>query len=734
LNQTRFVLILSLLICIYSCVLLQEPQLTTENHFSGHQVSQSQSYLQKISQTQQYTPHEPIIISSDSDFVEFPGSGTNEDPYRIEGFNISSPNGNLIAISYTKSYFCIYNNYLNGLSTAWGGIVLRTVTHGTIENNLVSNHESQGIAISNSNKIIIANNTAFNGMNGIRLEMVSYNNLVVNNTVFNNKADGIWVGNLCKNNIIANNTIKENDLTGIYLGWDENLQYSGSDNNIIFNNIVYNNNYGIRLEHSDNNILADNTIVNNYWTGIDFILSNNCQLSNNIITNNGDRGIYFENSRNNTLLENSVINNNNAGITLYLTGNSKLGGNIIVNNSGDGIILASSRNNTITDNILVNNGLLIRGAQCSDLGECYEKNPTLEDFFQGIIQNNSVNGKELVYWQNIIDRTVPSGAGQVILVNCNAVTISNQRISDVSVGIFAISCPNLNINNNIISNTVRTGIEIDNSSNSIFFNNLISNGGNGITLYNSIKNILSKNTISGNYKAGITLDECKDCNISQNGINDNRLTGIALYNSDNSTISYNHVSNGVSGISLSNSLRNTLLENMISGNSEVGITLVECEDCTISKNFVFNNQFIGISLYNSRGHTLSANTISNNDGYGIFLSSNTNNIKIIRNDFIRNNPFGSSQACDDGNGQNNTFSHNFWEDWTNPDADSNGIVDEPYFIDGQAGNSDLHPQTLFIPLRRGTTFRFSSNIIFGTIMLLLILSALFVSIRKQKTK
>ncbi|MHA2248110.1 MAG: right-handed parallel beta-helix repeat-containing protein, partial [Candidatus Hodarchaeales archaeon] len=248
------------------------------------------------------------------------------------------------------------------------------------------------------------------------------------------------------------------------------------------------------------------------------------------------------------------------------------------------------------------------------------------------------------------------------------------------------------------------------------------------------RSTLSENIILGNSEIGMTLDECKDCNISQNTISNNKLTEIQLQNSNDVTISNNFVSNGVNGIALYNSARSTLLENMISGNSEIGITLDECIDCNVYKNQVFNNQFIGISLYNSESNSLSDNIISNNGVYGILLDSNTIYIKITRNDFIGNNPLGSSQACDDGTGQNNTFSHNFWDDWTGPDTDSNGIVDEPYIIDGEATNSDLHPQTYNVPLRPDNTFKFSSNIVSGTIILLLILSALIVSIRKQKAR
>ncbi|MHA2245509.1 MAG: right-handed parallel beta-helix repeat-containing protein, partial [Candidatus Hodarchaeales archaeon] len=842
-TQTKFVLILTLLLCVYLCVLLQEPQLINENLFSGHQEIQFRSYLQKIPKIQQYNQHEPIIISSDSDFVRFPGSGTSEDPYRIEGYNISSPDGDLIAISNTKSYFSICNNYLNGLSTAWGGIVLQTVTHGTIENNLVSNHEILGIAIYSSSNIIVVNNTALNnGLNGIRLELKSDNNLVVNNTVLYNRADGIWVGDSCNHNIIANNSIKENNLTGIYLGWD-GLPYNGPNNNIIFLNIVYNNNYGIRLQHSDSNMIlcnniynnshyaiylnqasdnnligmnnfignnpgamsqaydagTDNQIAINYWDewitpdedsngfvdtpynisgwlktqdkfpltstfiyqgpyvidgntmfndtaaiknwsgdgtstnpyiienlimvdiwgntlfeikntdahfqlknsllaggsngivlsnvthgliqnntiiqngisiyssrniilsnntidngyktgiylnnschinildntlsnnhgsgihlekashinifdnkiannnesgiktensvnnvitnnfidtntiGISFHSSKNTSISSNRINNNAFLGIFFnENSSNNKISSNTVIdniwggislenswdcrlsnnnisNNYGSGICLEMSGDNAITSNIIADNDEEGILLSSSENNTVSNNILLNHGLSIMGW-------------SIQHYIQAEVSNNTVNGKLLVYWNAIKGGTVPEDAGQIILVECLGVTASNQRISDVYTGIFAISSPNLNIRNNKISNTVKTGILMDNSSNSILFNNSVSNGANGIVLYNSARSILSENIISGNSEIGITLDECIDCNVYKNQVFNNQFIGISLYNSGSNSLSDNSISNnGVHGIALYNSGSNSLSDNIISNNGVHGI-------------------------------------------------------------------------------------------------------------------------------------------------------------------
>ena len=65
------------------------------------------------------------------------------------------------------------------------------------------------------------------------------NNIIFNNTLENNLDYGIRVITTCKNNTFANNTIKFNGNMGITL--------SGSGNNTIYGNIIYNSTKGIYL-------------------------------------------------------------------------------------------------------------------------------------------------------------------------------------------------------------------------------------------------------------------------------------------------------------------------------------------------------------------------------------------------------------------------------------------------------------------------------------------------------
>jgi len=143
------------------------------------------------------------------------------------------------------------------------------------------------------------------------------------------------------------------------------------------------------------------------------------------------------------------------------------------------------------------------------------------------------------------------------------------------------------------------------------------------------------------------------------------------------------------------------------------------------ENSIDNNYEHGIFIELSSNCSIRSNIFSYNEDYGIYLGFDTHSITVTRNDFIENNIVyvylrGTSQACDDGEG--NIFKENYWNDWTGPDNNGDGFVDDPYEIDGEANNVDYFPLTtsistppkLFIPL----------NIITGVIFLILILGTI----------
>jgi parallel beta-helix repeat protein len=124
--------------------------------------------------------------------------------------------------------------------------------------------------------------------------------------------------------------------------------------------------------------------------------------------------------------------------------------------------------------------------------------------------------------------------------------------------------------------------------------------------------------------------------------------------------------------------------NTANSNNSYGIHLYNSSGNTLIGNASRWNKSYGIYLYDSSGNTMTDNIASNNY-LGIYLYYNCNNNEIYNNNFIDN----QTQAyvySSSGNIFNlsELVGGNYWSDWTTPDADRDGFVDNPYiFTAGQ---------------------------------------------------
>ncbi|MFX0212283.1 MAG: hypothetical protein ACFFDT_40295, partial [Candidatus Hodarchaeota archaeon] len=66
---------------------------------------------------------------------------------------------------------------------------------------------------------------------------------------------------------------------------------------------------------------------------------------------------------------------------------------------------------------------------------------------QDEVTNNFVNGRPLVYLQQSIGGTVPNDAGQIVLINCSSLFVTDQNLCNASIGLIALHCSDLNIKN-----------------------------------------------------------------------------------------------------------------------------------------------------------------------------------------------------------------------------------------------------------------------------------------------
>jgi len=460
------------------------------------------------------------------------------------------------------------------------------------------------------------------------------------------------------------------------------------------------------------NVTADNTIVKGFTIG------------------NSDLNGILAVGRSNVTIQDNIIVNSYLGIYLESSSNNDISGNNVTANSQYGVALDSSSNNSISGNTFTNDGLHV------------------ENSYQNSVENNTVNGRPLVYLEGVSNYTVVD-AGQVVLIRCENIRVEGLNLSRTDTGIELWETSNSTISgNNIIANS-GDGISLYSSSNnSISWNNITANsvysGVGGVSLYSSsCNNMVCGNNIANNW-GGIWFDSSSNYNgISGNNITNNEV-GVNLDSSLNNSISGNNIANNWDGICLDSSLNNSISWNNITANDGNGISLYSSSNNSISGNDITANKLYGILLcFSSNYNSVSGNNITANDeagiwlysssrynsisgnnvtnsGYGIILSSfssingiSGNNVtnnsygivldyssynKIPHNNFVNNYiqvySSGSPNVWDDGYPSGG----NYWSSYTGSDLylgeyqdepGSDGIGDTQYSIG--VGNADRYP-------------------------------------------
>ncbi|MFW9975010.1 MAG: NosD domain-containing protein, partial [Candidatus Thorarchaeota archaeon] len=158
-----------------------------------------------------YTPHIPIIINSNEDFISqgWSGNGTESNPYVIEGLSIISSE-TCISISDTNVHFEIRNCLISAsnLSTN-NGIAFSNVMNGVIRDCFVELHYYGIYLYSSSFCSLMNNNATKNLWYGFYLSS-STSCILTNNTACENKY-GFYLSSssLC---ILTDNTLYGNGL------------------------------------------------------------------------------------------------------------------------------------------------------------------------------------------------------------------------------------------------------------------------------------------------------------------------------------------------------------------------------------------------------------------------------------------------------------------------------------------------------------------------------------------
>jgi parallel beta-helix repeat protein len=461
---------------------------------------------------------------------------------------------------------------------------------------------------------------------------------------------------------------------------DENYGILISSNyNIIQDNILENNNVGIKLQYSSGNQIWDNEIKDNSEDGVLLHRSYANNISGNTITNNGVNGIEFTYSSLGTILDNNEISNhdeNGIYIDESSLGNMFTRCTIKANNYGvlcagvsDGNIF---HHNAFLDNF-VNafdssldtwdyNGLgnywddydgvdvdgdgvgdtpyVISGGKNKDCFPLMNQVMMYDDFKSNLINNAKFNFDCTTVSTGISsnndgwDITVPDDYSSIQEAVDHA--HPGDRIfvrSDVYDENINISTPDLTIHGEDKESTIIDGggeghvvfvSDVADGFNISGFT-IRSNGKHFTGLYLYSESTCVENIIFQECNIGLALRDNKD-NIVRNCEFFSNDYGIWTWMCTNSTLEDNVIEhNSLDGMALQWSTSLNISSNDIGNNSFDGILEICCSEILIGSNDICGNGEFGLQMFSSSNNIVEENTIENSPHDGISLSKSTNN-------------------------------------------------------------------------------------------------------------
>lgn len=383
--------------------------------------------------------------------------------------------------------------------------------------------------------------------------------------------------------------------------------------------------------------------------------------------------------------------------------------NLVVNKSLS--LVGQDKRSTIIDGSLTGNVLDITACNVEVTGFTIRRSGTTWQIGSGIFvcersTGNSISG-------NIITGNTWYGINLYPFSGDN--NISGNSVAGSHYGITLQSSDNNSIvGNNLTGNSY--GIYVGQSSNNTLRNNTMAQnsynfGLQGWSLSDLLNDVDVSNTVDGKpiyywindvdkvvpADAGcVILVNCtritvQDLHLTRNGL------GVELAFTTNSTIVKNNMTNnGLYGIYMYSSSKNSLIENNVADNY-IGIEIGQCSNNRIAENSISNNYYAGILIQYSLSNFIIGNNIIGNK-YGFWLGWSTNN-SIYHNNFISNtNQTYNYDLC--ANIWDNGYPHggNYWSNLTDVDIHSgpyqnetgnDAIWDHPYLIN--AKNTDRYP-------------------------------------------
>ena len=250
-------------------------------------------------------------------------------------------------IAYYSGNGSIIKN--NIISYNYRGFYSAGISNITIEKNRVFNNFEYGLDphTGTSDLKVYSNVVNNNGDHGIICSQLCNHIMIVNNTVYNNKGHGIDLDLFVRDSTVSNNQAYGNNYSGVGI-W-------ASHGNLIKNNVLDNNSFGIVVTHgSYNNSIKDNLINRSKAYGI-YMYANSTKNKfqvNTLLRSQGNQIYLQDNDTNgNIFVGNKIGSGLSNGIQFFNSSGNIFSKNDLSNNKGYNYYSKVNSTNIIRDTV-----------------------------------------------------------------------------------------------------------------------------------------------------------------------------------------------------------------------------------------------------------------------------------------------------------------------------------------------------------------------------------------------
>jgi parallel beta-helix repeat protein len=443
----------------------------------------------------EFVHHESIVISNDNDFKtqNWPGDGTIENPYIIEGLNITT-NEICISISSTSSHFIIRDCFLRSLQgSSMCCIQFHEVANGSVIGCKIDSGYMYSILMGD----VVWTYCGF----GIRIQSSDSCNFT-GNILFNNYyAVSFKDSSSC---VLEDNQISQS--------W-EGISIEESVTCIVNENNLFNNRNAILLKKA-NSCIVSNQIIDGSGRklGLHLVESTECQITNNRFKNSG---ISFDKSGsamhwNHTLfgntvngqpiryfhkLTNSSINVSEYGQLILAECNNVTANYGLFTNTSIGVQFGYCVNSNLENSAILNNS--VAGLALYSCSGCGSINNSYRFNFEGVYSHNTEkmtiaynnllnNWRALDLWYTSYSRfynnTIEYSPHKAVYLEHNThCDVFNNTVMSSNIGIDLWFSEHCKIVSNRVFNCSQVGIRLtaDSMYNRVYYNLLGCNGLNG---------------------------------------------------------------------------------------------------------------------------------------------------------------------------------------------------------------------------------------------------------------